>query len=64
MTKQELFQMFLGDHRRYAEPALHYSFRKYATRRDELISKYSVATGIPSEDFHDALACETAKDLI
>ena len=64
MTKHELFQMFLGDHRRYAEPALHFSFRKYAIRRDELIDKYATATGIPSEDFHSAIAMENAKTFI
>jgi hypothetical protein len=63
MTKQELLQMFLGDHRRYAEPALHYSFRKYATCRDDLITKYVTATGIPAEEFHDTIAMETVKEF-
>ena len=63
MTMSELMDRFLADHRRYAEPALYGSFKKYAARRDELIAEYARLTGIPEPQFHDAIAMENAENL-
>jgi 23S rRNA G2445 N2-methylase RlmL len=63
MTMQELMDRFLSDHRRYAEPALYSSFRKYATKRDELIAEYARLTGVPKDEFHSAIAQENARQL-
>ena len=63
MTMPELMDRFLADHRRYAEPALYGSFKKYAVRRDELIAEYVRLTGVPQDQFHDAIAMQNAEDL-
>ena len=63
MTMEELMQKFLVEHRRYAEPALCSSWRKYAERRDELIEACVKATGVPAKEFHNAIAMEMAEEL-
>jgi hypothetical protein len=64
MTKDRIMELFLEDMKQPAiQLALHSSFRKYATRRDQLIDIYSTKTGIPADEFHTAIAMENFKDL-
>ena len=64
ITAEEMLQMFESDHRRYAEPALYNSFRKYADRRDELIAQYSNHFGVPKKVFEDRLLEEQIRNLV
>lgn len=64
ITLDEMLQMFENDHRRYAEPALHRSFSKYADRRDELIAQYSKHFKVPEKVFEDRLLEEQIRNLV
>lgn len=64
MTKDQIIELFLKDLRQpLIEMALHRSFRRWATLRDQLIQAYSSKTGIPEEEFHTAIALDNYREL-
>ena len=62
MTKEDVFNLFRKDHK-IVEISLATSYRKYATRRDQLITDYYEATGIPKEEFETLLAMDLYEEL-
>lgn len=63
-NKELAFELFLKDMKQpVIQFALNRSFKKYATLRDQLINEYVDFTGIPADEFHNALAMEQVKEM-
>ena len=63
-AKEQIIQFFLTDMKGAPARALYTSFRKYATLRDELVAEYSKLTGIPEDEFQDAIALEHRHEMM
>ena len=60
MTREQVLDMFCKDMEHpLIQLALHSSFKKWATRRDQLAAKYSEMSGIPEDDFLSAYAVKS-----